>query len=160
MPCCLSSSHLLTRFQAPCLVHLRWCSTQHVGWKSRSYHSRFGAWLFSVLHVLRCSHTRGLCLALCPSLQWHPTRAFVAMCGRRHAVYLWSKHIAEDWTAFAPNVRKLDRNVEYKEREDEFDMVPCDICVLWITTSHTLTGGTYALRASSSDDRGGVTHEQ
>ena len=56
-------------------------------------------------------------------LQWHPRRAFVASCGRRQAVYLWSKTYSEDWTAFAPNVTQLEYNVEYVEREDEFDAV-------------------------------------
>ena len=55
--------------------------------------------------------------------QWHPRRAYVACCRRKNAVELWSKTFAEEWTAFAPNVKQLDRNVEYVEKEDEFDAV-------------------------------------
>ena len=29
----------------------------------------------------------------------------------------------ELWSAYAPNFKELDENVEYEEREDEFDIV-------------------------------------
>lgn len=81
-------------------------------------------------------------------LAWHPSRPFVATCSkRRQGVYMWNKRYAEDWTAFAPNVTKLLENIEYVEKEDEFDLVTrghhrqgcqlCRVCV-WVH-SCTLT---------------------
>lgn len=48
---------------------------------------------------------------------------------------MWNKRYAEAWTAFAPNVTKLLENIEYVEKEDEFDLVTrghhrqgCQLC--------------------------------
>ena len=38
-------------------------------------------------------------------------------------VFIWSKHYAENYSAFAPNFKELEENEEYIEREDEFDLV-------------------------------------
>lgn len=39
-------------------------------------------------------------------------------------VYLWSKNHEENWSSFAPGFKEYETNVEYDEREDEFDRVP------------------------------------
>lgn len=54
-------------------------------------------------------------------LSWHPTRSFVAVATSDGLLDLWGPRI--DWTAFAPDFQALQANVEYIEKEDEFDIV-------------------------------------
>jgi len=51
---------------------------------------------------------------------WHPTRPFLAVATSDGLVDVWGPHI--NWTAFAPDFQALPMNVEYVEREDEFDV--------------------------------------
>ena len=37
-------------------------------------------------------------------------------------VYIWSKKRVENWAAYAPNFTPIEQNIEYFEREDEFDI--------------------------------------
>jgi hypothetical protein len=54
-------------------------------------------------------------------VSWHPTRSFVAVATSDGLLDLWGPRI--DWTAFAPDFQALQKNVEYIEKEDEFDVV-------------------------------------
>ena len=54
------------------------------------------------------------------SVAWHPTRSFLAVATSDGLVDLWGPRI--NWTAFAPDFQALPQNVEYIEREDEFDI--------------------------------------
>lgn len=36
---------------------------------------------------------------------------------------MWFTPTAEIWSAYAPGFEELEENVEYEEREDEFDVV-------------------------------------
>lgn len=56
------------------------------------------------------------------SAQWHPTRAQIASIASSGDVHLWSTPSTEIWSAYAPGFEELDKNVEYEEREDEFDL--------------------------------------
>lgn len=37
-------------------------------------------------------------------------------------IYIWSKKMTENWASFAPNFTAIEENVEYVERENEFDI--------------------------------------
>lgn len=54
------------------------------------------------------------------SVAWHPTRAFLAVATSDGLIDIWGPKL--NWTAFAPDFQSLPMNVEYVEREDEFDL--------------------------------------
>ncbi|KAH8930126.1 WD40 repeat-like protein [Atractiella rhizophila] len=53
---------------------------------------------------------------------WHPTRPVVASVSNIGLIHIWSTSVAETWAAYAPGFEELEENVEYEEREDEFDI--------------------------------------
>jgi hypothetical protein len=55
--------------------------------------------------------------------QCHPYRAYLTVCDSNGALCVYGKTYRENWSAFAPNFTELETNVEYEEREDEFDFV-------------------------------------
>ena len=60
-------------------------------------------------------------------MQWHPLRPLVAACGLETGrVYLWSIITPQRWSALAPDFAEVEENVEYIEREDEFDIHPIE----------------------------------
>lgn len=57
--------------------------------------------------------------------QWHPNRPFLAAIGVDSGnIYLWSVIAPQRWSALAPDFSEVEENVEYVEREDEFDVLP------------------------------------
>ncbi|KAJ3217515.1 Retinoblastoma-binding protein 5 [Chytriomyces hyalinus] len=56
-------------------------------------------------------------------LAWHPKLPILMSVSSAGTINIWTAKISENWSAFAPDFRELDENVEYEEMEDEFDMV-------------------------------------
>ena len=42
------------------------------------------------------------------------------------SIYIWSIVIPPKWSALAPDFEEVEENVEYDEKEDEFDQVDLD----------------------------------
>ena len=60
-------------------------------------------------------------------VEWHPHRPMVAACGLETGrIYLWSIVTPQRWSALAPDFAEVEENVEYIEREDEFDIHPIE----------------------------------
>ena len=58
-------------------------------------------------------------------IEWHPARPLVAACGLDSGrIYLWGVVAPQRWSALAPDFAEVEENVEYVEREDEFDIHP------------------------------------
>jgi COMPASS component SWD1 len=57
------------------------------------------------------------------AVEWHPTRPFVAATGVESGkIHLWSIITPQRWSALAPDFAEVEENVEYIEKEDEFDI--------------------------------------
>ncbi|KAI0126576.1 WD40-repeat-containing domain protein [Xylariales sp. AK1849] len=58
-------------------------------------------------------------------IEWHPHRAVLAACGLETGrIYIWSVTSPQKWSALAPDFSEVEENVEYIEKEDEFDIHP------------------------------------
>lgn len=58
-------------------------------------------------------------------IEWHPHRALLAACGLETGrIYIWSVTTPQRWSALAPDFVEVEENVEYIEKEDEFDIHP------------------------------------
>ncbi|KAJ5126801.1 WD repeat protein [Penicillium atrosanguineum] len=60
-------------------------------------------------------------------VEWHPLRPMVVACGLESGcIYTWSTVSPQKWSALAPDFGEVEENVEYIEREDEFDVHPAE----------------------------------
>ncbi|KIK65788.1 hypothetical protein GYMLUDRAFT_39315 [Collybiopsis luxurians FD-317 M1] len=55
-------------------------------------------------------------------LHWHPNKASIASTTNQGNILIWHSPNPERWGAFAGGFEEVDENVEYEEREDEFDI--------------------------------------
>ena len=61
------------------------------------------------------------------NIEWHPHRPLVTACGLETGrIYVWSIVTPQRWSALAPDFAEVEENVEYIEREDEFDIHPIE----------------------------------
>lgn len=80
------------------------------------------------LYVWERNHGSLVCMLKDPKeeqgvIEWHPTRALLAACGLETGrIYIWSVVSPQKWSALAPDFAEVHENVEYVEREDEFDI--------------------------------------
>ncbi|KAJ3031862.1 UNVERIFIED_CONTAM: Retinoblastoma-binding protein 5 [Siphonaria sp. JEL0065] len=56
-------------------------------------------------------------------IAWHPKLPILVSISTAGVLNVWTVKVHENWSAFAPDFRELDENVEYIELEDEFDVV-------------------------------------
>lgn len=59
-------------------------------------------------------------------VQWHPKKASLVSTTNVGNILIWHCPTPERWGAFAGGFEEVDENVEYEEREDEFDIVSLD----------------------------------
>jgi COMPASS component SWD1 len=80
------------------------------------------------LYVWERNHGSLVCMLKDPKeeqgvIEWHPTRPMLAACGLETGrIYIWSVISPQKWSALAPDFAEVEENVEYIEREDEFDI--------------------------------------
>lgn len=56
-------------------------------------------------------------------VQWHPAKSLIASTTTHGNILIWHCPQAERWGAFAGGFEEADENIEYEEKEDEFDIV-------------------------------------
>ncbi|CCM03988.1 uncharacterized protein FIBRA_06144 [Fibroporia radiculosa] len=55
-------------------------------------------------------------------VHWHPVKPAIASTTKNGNILIWHCPTPERWGAFAGGFEEVDENVEYEEREDEFDI--------------------------------------
>lgn len=58
-------------------------------------------------------------------IEWHPSRPLIACTSiETGTIQIWGIEPQQKWSALAPDFTEVTENVEYVEREDEFDIYP------------------------------------
>ena len=74
--------------------------------------------MFMCVNLLLCA-----CDDLKVIFQWHPSKPAIVSTTNHGNILIWHCPSPERWGAFAGGFEEVDENVEYDEREDEFDIV-------------------------------------
>jgi COMPASS component SWD1 len=56
-------------------------------------------------------------------IKWHPFKSSIASTTNQGNILIWHCPTPERWGAFAGGFEEVDENVEYEEKEGEFDIV-------------------------------------
>lgn len=57
-------------------------------------------------------------------VRWNDRRCMIGSNGLEYgSLYLWSIEFPQKWSALAPDFVEIEENIEYQEKEDEFDIV-------------------------------------
>jgi hypothetical protein len=81
--------------------------------------------------------------------QWHPHKPAIASTTNQGNVLIWHCPTPERWGAFAGGFEEVDENVEYEEREDEFDIVRT--LLHWLDDVRALIVSNRKMRTNSCD---------
>ena len=65
-------------------------------------------------------------------VHWHPLKSSIASTTNQGNILIWHSPNPERWGAFAGGFEEVDENVEYEEREDEFDIVSVYLTIVSI----------------------------
>lgn len=61
-------------------------------------------------------------------VKWNYPRCIIASNGLEYGtIYLWSIEFPQKWSALAPDFVEIEENIEYEEKEDEFDIIDDDV---------------------------------
>lgn len=61
-------------------------------------------------------------------VKWNYPRCMIASNGIEYGIiYLWSVEFPQKWSALAPDFVEIEDNIEYQEKEDEFDIIDEDL---------------------------------
>lgn len=56
-------------------------------------------------------------------MQWHPVKPLCVSASSDQGIFhIWVTNVTERWSAYAAGFEELEENLEYQEREDEFDV--------------------------------------
>lgn len=63
-------------------------------------------------------------------VKWNSYRCMIGSTGLDSGtVYLWSIQFPQKWSALAPDFVEIEENIEYEEKEDEFDIIDEDVLI-------------------------------
>jgi COMPASS component SWD1 len=106
-------------------------SWNHVCFSPSGEHVVASPYMNHAVYIWDRDHDRGSLVKILEApdeisvVEWHPHRPCLAAVGLDEGrVYVWATVTPQRWSALAPDFVEVEENVEYVEREDEFDIAP------------------------------------